>query len=29
MNTSERDMDTIAERSEHVFCRPVEKGGSG
>ena len=29
MNTSERDMDTIAERSEHVFCRSVEKGGSG
>jgi leucine dehydrogenase len=29
MNTSERDMDTIAERCEHVFCRSVEKGGSG
>ena len=29
MNTSERDMDTIAERCEHVFCRSVAKGGSG
>jgi len=29
MNTSERDMDTIAEHCEHVFCRSVEKGGSG
>jgi leucine dehydrogenase len=29
MNTSAEDMDTIAERSEHVFCRTVEKGGSG
>ena len=29
MNTSERDMDTIGERTEHVFCRSVEHGGSG
>ncbi len=29
MNTSERDMDTIAEHCEHVFCRSVAKGGSG
>jgi leucine dehydrogenase len=29
MNTSERDMDTIGERTEHVFCRSVENGGSG
>jgi leucine dehydrogenase len=29
MNTSASDMDTIAERCEHVFCRSVEKGGSG
>jgi leucine dehydrogenase len=29
MNTSERDMDTIAEHCEHVFCKSVEKGGSG
>ena len=29
MNTSERDMDTIAEHCEHVFCRSVDKGGSG
>jgi leucine dehydrogenase len=29
MNTSAQDMDTIAERCEHVFCRSVEKGGSG
>jgi leucine dehydrogenase len=29
MNTSERDMDIIAERSPYVFCRTVEKGGSG
>jgi leucine dehydrogenase len=29
MNTTEHDMDTIAEHCEHVFCRSVEKGGSG
>ena len=29
MNTSERDMDTIGERTEHVFCKSVENGGSG
>lgn len=29
MNTSERDMDTIAERCEHVFCRSEANGGSG
>jgi leucine dehydrogenase len=29
MNTSERDMDVIAERCEHVFCRSEANGGSG
>ena len=29
MNTSERDMDVIAERCEHVFCRSAANGGSG
>src|SRR3954468_10892359 len=29
MNTSERDMDLIAERCPYVFCRTVENGGSG
>lgn len=29
MNTSERDMDVIAERSPYVFCKTVEQGGSG
>ena len=29
MNTSERDMDTIAEHCEHVFCKSVGNGGSG
>ncbi|HWK27370.1 MAG TPA: Glu/Leu/Phe/Val dehydrogenase dimerization domain-containing protein [Solirubrobacter sp.] len=29
MNTSERDMDAIGERTAHVFCRSVEHGGSG
>jgi leucine dehydrogenase len=29
VNTSERDMDTIAERTEHVFCQSVANGGSG
>jgi leucine dehydrogenase len=29
MNTSERDMDTIAEHCEHVFCKSVANGGSG
>ena len=29
MNTSEHDMDTIAERCPYVFCRTVENGGSG
>ena len=29
MNTSERDMDTIGERTEHVFCKSVANGGSG
>jgi leucine dehydrogenase len=29
VNTSERDMDTIGERTEHVFCKSVENGGSG
>jgi leucine dehydrogenase len=29
VNTSERDMDTIGERTEHVFCRSVANGGSG
>ena len=29
MNTSERDMDVIAERCEYVVCRSVDNGGSG
>jgi glutamate dehydrogenase/leucine dehydrogenase len=29
MNTSERDMDVIAERTGHVLGRTVEGGGSG
>ncbi len=29
VNTSESDMDVIGERTEHVFCRSVESGGSG
>jgi leucine dehydrogenase len=29
MNTSEHDMDTIAETCPYVFCKTVEKGGSG
>ena len=29
MNTSERDMDVIAERCEYVFCRSGDHGGSG
>src|SRR3954463_15249392 len=29
MNTSEHDMDTIAERCPYVFCRTVENGGGG
>src|SRR6185503_14613550 len=29
VNTSERDMDTIGERTEHVFCKSVSNGGSG
>jgi leucine dehydrogenase len=29
VNTSERDMDTIGERTEHVFCKSVANGGSG
>ena len=29
MNTSERDMDTIAEHCAHVFCKSVANGGSG
>src|SRR3954453_15257777 len=29
MNTSEYDMDTIGERTEHVFCKSVSNGGSG
>ena len=29
MNTSERDMDVIAERCEYVVCRSAENGGSG
>src|SRR4051812_46124732 len=29
VNTSERDMDTIGERTEHVFCKSVGNGGSG
>ena len=29
MNTTSADMDVIAERHQHVFCRSIEKGGSG
>jgi glutamate dehydrogenase/leucine dehydrogenase len=29
VGTGPADMDTIAERTEHVFCRPPEHGGSG
>jgi len=29
VGTGPVDMDTIAERTEHAFCRPVEHGGSG
>jgi leucine dehydrogenase len=29
MNTSEHDMDTIAEKCPYVFCRTVANGGSG
>src|SRR5262249_13242438 len=29
MNTSEHDMDLIAETCPYVFCKTVEKGGSG
>ena len=29
MNTSEHDMDIIAETCPYVFCKTVEKGGSG
>jgi leucine dehydrogenase len=29
VNTGEADMDVIAERTAHVFCRSVENGGSG
>jgi leucine dehydrogenase len=29
MNTSERDMDVIAEHCPYVFCRTVANGGSG
>ena len=29
MNTSEHDMDLIAEHCPYVFCRTVENGGSG
>jgi leucine dehydrogenase len=29
MNTSERDMDVIGERTKHVFGRTVDHGGSG
>jgi leucine dehydrogenase len=29
MNTTIADMDVIAERHEHVYCRSVERGGSG
>ena len=29
MNTSERDMDIIAETCPYVFCKTVENGGSG
>ncbi len=29
VNTREADMDVIGERSRHVFCRSVARGGSG
>ena len=29
VGTGPEDMATIAERTEHVFCRPVNAGGSG
>ncbi|GIM97431.1 Glu/Leu/Phe/Val dehydrogenase dimerization domain-containing protein [Paractinoplanes toevensis] len=29
VGTGPDDMVTIGERTEHVFCRPVERGGSG
>jgi leucine dehydrogenase len=29
MNTTSADMDVIAERHRHVFCRSTERGGSG
>jgi leucine dehydrogenase len=29
MNTTIADMDVIAEKHEHVYCRSVERGGSG
>jgi leucine dehydrogenase len=29
MNTTIADMDVLAERHAHVFCRSVERGGSG
>ena len=29
VNTGEADMDVIAERTAHVFCRSLENGGSG
>ena len=29
VGTGPADMDTIAERTGHVFCRPAEHGGSG
>jgi leucine dehydrogenase len=29
MNTTAADMDVIAERHQYVFCRSIERGGSG
>jgi leucine dehydrogenase len=29
VNTTITDMDVIAERHEHVYCRSIERGGSG
>lgn len=29
MNTSDEDMDVVAERTDHVFCRTPAAGGSG
>ena len=29
VNTRESDMDVIGDRTRHVFCRSVERGGSG